>query len=32
MALKSADFYWLECDTCGVKSTENSDVAAKRYG
>lgn len=28
MALRSADFYWLECDECGVKSTENSDVAA----
>lgn len=28
MALKSADFYWIECDACGVKSTENSDHIA----
>jgi hypothetical protein len=28
MSLKSAPYYWLECDGCGVKSTEGSDYAA----
>lgn len=28
MALKSAPFYWLECDGCKVRSTEESDFSA----
>lgn len=28
MALKSEPFYWLICDTCGVKSTEGGDYGA----
>ena len=28
MSIKSAPFYWLECDGCGVKSTEGSEHAA----
>ena len=28
MSLQSAPFYWLICDGCGVKSTEDSDYAA----
>lgn len=28
MTIKSEPFYWLECDDCGVKSTEDSDYVA----
>lgn len=28
MSLKSAPFFWLECDDCGVKSTNCSDYVA----
>jgi hypothetical protein len=28
MSVKSAPFYWLECDACGQSSTQDHDVAA----
>ena len=28
MSLKSAPYYWLECDDCGEKSTEGGDYTA----
>lgn len=28
MSAKSAPFWWLECDRCGKKSTQDSDFAA----
>ena len=28
MSIKSAPYYWLECDACGVKSTEDGDISA----
>lgn len=28
MTTKSAPYYWLECDDCGARSTEDSDYAA----
>ena len=28
MSVKSAPYYWLECDGCKVKSTEDGDVSA----
>jgi hypothetical protein len=28
MSLKSAPYYWLECDRCGDKSTEAGDFSA----
>jgi hypothetical protein len=28
VSVKSAPFYWLVCDRCGVKSTEDSHFAA----
>jgi len=28
VSLKSAPYYWLECDQCGVKSTDEGEFAA----
>jgi hypothetical protein len=28
MSLKSKPYFWLECDTCGAKSTEDGDYSA----
>ena len=28
MSTKSAPYYWLECDDCGVRSTEDGDYMA----
>jgi hypothetical protein len=28
MSLKSAPYYWVECDDCGVKSTEGGEYTA----
>lgn len=28
MSVKSAPYYWLECDGCGAKSTEGGDHSA----
>ena len=28
MAVKEAPYYWLECDRCGVESTDGGDYAA----
>ena len=28
MSLKSAPYFWIECDDCGTKSTENSEHSA----
>jgi hypothetical protein len=28
VSVKSKPFYWLECDDCGLKSTEGGDAAA----
>ena len=28
MSVKSAPYYWIVCDQCGVKSTEDSDYTA----
>lgn len=28
MSVKSAPYYWLECDSCGEKSTEGTDYSA----
>jgi hypothetical protein len=28
MATKSAPYYWLECDQCGIKSIDDSDFGA----
>ena len=28
MGIKSKPYYWLECDDCGRKSTQDSDYAA----
>lgn len=28
MSVKSAPFYWLECDGCDIKSTEDSEYSA----
>lgn len=28
MSLESAPYYWLTCDLCGIKSTEDQEYAA----
>ncbi len=28
MSLKSAPYYWIECDGCGAKSTEDGEFSA----
>ena len=28
MSIKSAPYYWVECDGCGAKSTEGGDFSA----
>jgi hypothetical protein len=30
MSLKSAPYYWVECDRCGIKASEGCDIEAWR--